>query len=143
MSMSGVRRSVWSGGDDPGVAVDQATADELLRLAHLFVLSGVTLLLVVTRAVTMSGGLPEIPSTLALVWGGALLTGWAVTLVYGIYVTLTARSWGWFVLCLFPFTCVPASLAYAWIRRREIERAVLGAQRRRPARRPPPGGAPR
>jgi len=43
------------------------------------------------------------------------------------------------VLCLLPVTCVPASVAYAWIRRQEIERAVLG-DRRAPASRQRRGG---
>jgi hypothetical protein len=32
------------------------------------------------------------------------------------------------VLCVIPITCVPASIVYAWIRRGEIEREVLGDQ---------------
>ena len=64
------------------------------------------------------------PSTWS--WGVVLLIGWAATEVYGVFVTFTARRWGWLVLCLIPLTCVPAAVAYAWIRRQEIERAVLG-----------------
>ena len=70
-----------------------------------------------------------IPQAVYVVWGLVLLTGWAATEVFGAYVTFTARRWGWFALCLIPVTCVPASVAYAWIRRQEIERAVLGDER--------------
>ena len=38
------------------------------------------------------------------------------------------------MLCLIPVTCVPASVAYAWIRRQEIESAVLGDDRSPAAR---------
>ena len=70
-----------------------------------------------------------IPQGVYVAWGVVLLTGWAATLVYGVYVTFTARRWGWLVLCVIPVTCVPAAVAYAWIRRQEIERAVLGDER--------------
>ena len=75
-----------------------------------------------------------IPQAVYVVWGLVLLIGWAATVVYGVYVTFTARRWGWFVLCLIPVTCVPAAVAYAWIRRQEIERAVLGDEPSPPAR---------
>ena len=42
-------------------------------------------------------------------------------------MTFTARRWGWFALCVDPahLRARPRA-AYAWIRRQEIERAVLG-----------------
>lgn len=107
--------------------VDRATAAELRRLARLFLLSALTLVLVVARAVVEALGLtPLLPPPLAVVWGLALLSGWAATCVYGVFVTFSARRWPWLVLCLFPLTSVPAAVAYAWLRRREVERAVLG-----------------
>jgi hypothetical protein len=37
-------------------------------------------------------------------------------------------------LCLLPITSVPAAVAYAWIRRGEIERSVLGDAAAAPSR---------
>jgi hypothetical protein len=115
--------------DAPGAEVDEQTALELRRLANLFLLSGVTLALFVLRALAEALSVTFIPQGVYVAWGVILLTGWAATEVYGVYVTFAARRWGWFILCLLPLTCVPASAAYAWIRRQEIERAVLGAER--------------
>ena len=80
-----------------------------------------------------------IPQGVYVAWGVVLLTGWAATEVYGVYVTYTARRWVWLVLCAIPFTCVPAATVYAWTRRQEIERALLGEQRA-PASRQRRGG---
>lgn len=112
--------------DAAGAEVDAPTALELRRLANLFLVSGVTLALFVLRAIGEALSVTFIPQPVYVVWGVILLTGWAASLVYGVYVTYTARRWGWLVLCLIPVTCVPAAVAYAWIRRQEIERAVLG-----------------
>lgn len=112
--------------DAPGATVDAATALELRRVANLFLLAGVTLALFVLRASAEALSVTFIPQPVFVVWGLVLLLGWAATEVYGVYVTYSARRWGWFVLCLVPLTCVPASAAYAWIRRQEIERVVLG-----------------
>lgn len=116
--------------DTPGLQVDDVTRAELRRLANLFLLAGVTLVLFVLRAVIEVLPVTSLPSAVFVIWGLILLTGWAATLVYGVFVTLTARSWGWLLLCLIPVTSVPAGLAYAWIRRGEIERALLGDERR-------------
>ena len=67
-----------------------------------------------------------IPQPVYAIAGLVFLVGWAATFVYGLIVTFRAARWGWFVLCVIPITCVPASVAYAWIRRGEIEREVLG-----------------
>ena len=75
-----------------------------------------------------------IPQAVYVVLGLVLLVGWAATVVYGVYVTFTARRWGWLALCVIPVTCPPAALAYAWIRRQEIEREVLGDERSPAAR---------
>jgi len=115
--------------DAAGAQVDTQTALELRRLANLFLVSGVTLALFVLRAFGEALTVTFIPEPVYVVWGVILLIGWAASLVYGVYVTSTARRWGWLVLCLIPVTCVPAAVAYAWIRRQEIERAVLGDDR--------------
>jgi len=112
------------------VPVDPGTAAELRRVAWLFLLSALTLVLVVARAVVEALGLAAmLPAALALLWGLAVLCGWAATCVYGAYVTFSARRWPWLALCLFPLTSVPAAVAYAWLRRREVERKVLAGSR--------------
>ncbi len=116
--------------DDPGVVAGPHQAEELRRLAYLFLVSAVTLVLVVTRAVAEGLAVGFLPQPLVVVWGVAMLLGWAATYVYGVFVTLKARRWGWVVLSAFPLTCVPGAVAYCWIRRREIERDVLGGGRR-------------
>jgi hypothetical protein len=118
--------------DDRGVAVGPELAAELRRLANLFLVSGVTLLLFLVRAFAEALTVTFIPRQVYVVWGLAMLTGWAMAYVYGVFVTFKARRWGWFALCAIPFTCVPAATAYAWIRRQEIEREVLGDERERP-----------
>jgi hypothetical protein len=112
--------------DAPGAEVDEQTARELRRLANLFLLSSVTLALFVLRALAEALSVTFIPQGVYVAWGLALVAGWAATEVYGVYTTYVARRWGWFALCVIPVTCVPAAVAYAWIRRQEIERAVLG-----------------
>jgi len=112
--------------DAQGATVDDDQALELRRLANLFLVSGITLLLFVMRALAEALSVTFLPPTVYVVWGILLLAGWAMTLAYGVFVTLTARRWGWFALCVIPLTCVPAAAAYAWIRRQEIEQSVLG-----------------
>jgi hypothetical protein len=112
--------------DDPGVAVDPVRATELRRLANLFLVSALTLFLFHTRAFAEVFHVTFIPHGVYVVWGFLMLVGWAMSLVYGVYVTLKARRWGWLALCAVPFTCVPAAAAYAWTRRQEIEGEVLG-----------------
>jgi len=112
--------------DDPGVAVDPVLAAELRRLANLFLVSGITLLLFLTRAFAEVFHVTFISHGVFVAWGFLMLVGWAMSLVYGVYVTLKAGRWGWLALCAVPFTCVPAAAVYAWTRRQEIERDVLG-----------------
>jgi hypothetical protein len=114
--------------DAPAAEVDDATRLELRRVANLFLLSGITLVLFLLRAFAEALHVTFIPHGVYVVWGFVLLIGWAATEVYGVYVTFTARRWGWFALCLIPVTCVPASVAYSFVRRSEIEREVLGDQ---------------
>jgi len=115
--------------DDRGVAVEPTLAAELRRLAGLFLVSGITLILFLGRAFAEVFTVTFIPGPVYVVWGMIMLTGWALTYVYGIYATFRARRWGWLALCAIPFSCVPAAVAYSWIRRQEIEREVLGADR--------------
>ena len=88
--------------DAAGAEVDAQTALELRRLANLFLLSSVTLALFLLRAFAVALSVTFIPQAVYVVWGLVLLTGWAATEVYGVYVTFTARRWGWFVLCAHP-----------------------------------------
>jgi len=112
--------------DDRGVTVGPVLAAELRRLANLFLVSGITLVLFLARAFAEVLAVTFIPGPVYVVWGIVMLTGWAMTCVYGVFVTFKSRRWGWFALCAVPFTCVPAAVAYAWIRRQAIEREVLG-----------------
>ena len=125
--------------DDPGVAVDAERTLELKRLANLFLVSGITLLVFLTRAFAEVLSVTFIPRGVFVAWGGFMLLGWAMSFVYGLYVTFLARRWAWLALCAIPFTCVPAGAAYAWTRRQEIEREVFdgGAP---PSRRQKSGG---
>jgi hypothetical protein len=127
--------------DDRGVAVGPEIVAELRRLANLFLVSGITLILFLARAFAEVFSVTFIPRSVYVVWGIAMLTGWAMTYVYGVFVTFKTRRWVWFALCAIPVTCVPAASAYAWIRRQEIEREVLGDERDRvPAGRQKRGG---
>ncbi len=126
VAMSGLLDFTKYDKDASGAEVDAATALELRRLANLFLVAGITLALFVMRAFAEALSVTFIPRGVYVAWGLVLLTGWAASLVYGVFVTYSARRWGWLVLCLLPLTCVPAGAAYAWIRRQEIERAILG-----------------
>jgi hypothetical protein len=110
----------------PGVAVGPELTAELRRIANLFLVSAITLLLFLARAFAEVFKVTFIPHRGYVVWGILMLIGWAATYVYGIYVTFGTRRWGWFAFCAFPVTCVPAAAAYAWMRRLEIEHHVLG-----------------
>jgi hypothetical protein len=112
--------------DAPGAEVDEATRFELRRVANLFLLSSVTLIVLLLEVFARALEVSFIPQPVYAVGGLVFLVGWAATFVYGLFVTFRAGRWGWFVLCVIPLTCVPASVAYAWIRRGEIEREVLG-----------------
>jgi hypothetical protein len=112
--------------DAPGARVDEATRLELRRLANLFLISSVTLIILLLEVFARALDVSFIPQVVYAVAGLVFLVGWAATFVYGLYVTFKAARWGWFTLCVIPLTCVPASVAYAWVRRGEIEREVLG-----------------
>jgi hypothetical protein len=112
--------------DVPGTAVDEPTRSELRRVANLFLLSSITLIVLLLEVFARALDVTFIPQVVYSVAGLVFLAGWATTFVYALFVTSGARRWGWFVLCLIPVTCVPASVAYSWIRRGEIEREILG-----------------
>ena len=57
-------------------------------------------------------------------WRASLVSGLIATWAYGGYVTLRARRWAWAFFCLLPLTALPAALAYAWIRRGELEAEI-------------------
>ena len=126
--------------DDRGGAVGPELAGELRRLANLFLMSAITLLLFLARAFAEVFTVTFIPRPVFVVWGVLMLTGWAMTYVYGVYVTFKARRWGSFALCAIPITSEPTAVAYAWIRRQEIEREVLGDGAGMPAGRQKRGG---
>ncbi len=113
----------------PGVQAGPEITAELRRLANLFLVASVTLALFVLRTAAEVLAVTFISQTVAVVWGVALLAGWVASWALGLYTTYRARRWAWVALCAIPLTCVPASVAYAWIRRREIEDEVLGAPR--------------
>lgn len=116
--------------DAPGVDAGPEITAELRRLANLFLVSSVTLALFLLRTAAVVLSVTFIPRPVGVAWGLVLLTGWAATYVLALYTTAKARRWVWVVLCAIPVTCVPAGVAYAWIRRTEIEDEVLG---RRPS----------
>jgi hypothetical protein len=112
--------------DAPGAQVDEATRLELRRVANLFLLSSVTLIVLLLEVFARALEVTFIPQPVYAGAGLVFLVGWAATFAYGLYVTFKAGRWGWFVLCVIPLTSVPAAVAYAWVRRGEIEREVLG-----------------
>jgi hypothetical protein len=115
--------------DAPGARVDEATRLELRRVANLFLISSITLIVLLLEVFARALSVTFVPQAAYAIGGLVFLVGWAATFVYGLYVTFKAGRWGWFVLCVIPITCVPAGVAYAWIRRGEIEREVLGDRR--------------
>ena len=114
--------------DDPGVQPSPELAAELRRIANLFLVSAITLVLFLLEAFAKTLSVTFIPRPVYVVWGALLLTGIAVTYVYALYVTSKARRWGWVAACAVPFFSVPCAVAYAWARRQEIERAAFGEQ---------------
>jgi hypothetical protein len=112
--------------DTPGAPVDPAQALELRRLANLFLVSSITIIALFLSVFSKALHVTFIPNVGYSIIGFVFLVGWAATLVYSVFVTYRAGRWGWLALCLFPPSSPPAALAYAWIRRQEIERLVLG-----------------
>lgn len=118
-------------GDDP--ALDPATRAEQKRLAALFVLSAVTLLLFLAFVAAEGLGVDFIPPVVWAMWFASLLSGFFATWAFGVYVTVRARRWVWVALCAVPLTAVPCAVAYSWIRRGELE-LELHERRERPTR---------
>jgi len=115
---------------DRGTPVlDPALKAELRRLAILFLLSAVTLVLVAAYAVTRRIDQQLIPDIAWIMWATAIIGGCVATYFYGLYVTVRARAWGWVALCAIPVAgSVPGCVAYTWIRRGELERQVLDGE---------------
>jgi hypothetical protein len=124
-------------GHDAGEVVGTATRAELKRVAVLFLLSSITLLLVLVYAVVRALfvralEVTVVPDIVWVMWVVSMLCGFVATWGYGVYVTARARRWFWVALCVLPLTAVPCSVAYAWIRRGELEVEIV-AQRGRGA----------
>lgn len=98
-----------------------ATRLELKRVSVLFLLSAVTLLLFLVYLVAEVAGVSFIPPIVWAMWLASMLSGFGATWVYSVYVTARARRWAWVVLCALPPTSVLCAVAYAWIRRGELE----------------------
>lgn len=113
---------------------DPVLRAELRRLAVLFIISAVTLVIVVTYAVARRIDTGLLPDIAWLMWATAIFSGCVATYFYGLYVTVRARAWGWVALCAIPVLgSVPGSVAYAWIRRGELERRILNGAYDEPA----------
>ncbi|MGE5229708.1 MAG: hypothetical protein ACM3MJ_08315 [Deltaproteobacteria bacterium] len=124
--MSGLFDFIRYDRDAPGADVDDETRLELRRVANLFLISAITMIALFFELLAQAFAISLIPQAVHSVLGLVFLVGWATTVVYGVSVTFAARRWAWLALCLIPPTSPPAALAYAWIRRREIEREILG-----------------
>jgi hypothetical protein len=119
------------GRDEAAVeVVDPKLKAELKRLALLFLISAITLWLVVVYAVLRAIDSGLFPDIVWFMWGAAIFSGCIATYFYGLYVTLRARAWGWVLLCAVPVIgSVPGCVAYSWIRRGQLERQVLEEER--------------
>jgi len=122
--------------DDEAVPVlDPELKAELKRLAQLFLISAVTLLLVVLDAVLRAVASGLLPGIVFLMLQLSWIGGAVATYFYGLYVTIRARAWRWVVLCAVPLVgSVPGSVAYTWIKRGALERQVLEEEEQRRAR---------
>jgi hypothetical protein len=115
--------------------LDPELKAELKRLALLFLISAVTLLLVVLDAVLRAAASGLLPGIVFLMLQLSWIGGAVATYFYGLYVTIRARAWRWVVLCAVPLVgSVPGSVAYTWIKRGALERQVLEAEEHRRAR---------
>jgi len=119
--------------DDGDLVLDAATRAELKRVTVLFLLSAITLLLVLLYLLAEGLGVSFIPPVVWAMWVASLFSGFVATWAYGVYVTVRARRWLWVALCALPPTSVPCAVAYSWIRRGEME-MELHERRERAAR---------
>lgn len=121
--MAGARRQP---GPEATPVLDPALKAELKRLAILFLISAVTLVLVFADAVIRAIPYELLPAIVLLMIQVSWISGAVATFFYGLYVTIRARAWGWVLLCAIPlFGSVPGSVAYSWIRRGALERLIL------------------
>ncbi len=121
--------------DDAVPVLDSALRAELRRLALLFLISAITLVLVIADAVMRAVGSSILPDIVFLMLQMSWVGGALATYFYGLYVTIRARAWGWVIVCAVPlFGSVPACVAYSWIRRGALERQVLEDEERRRTR---------
>lgn len=123
---------------DDTLTLDPTTRLEVKRLSILFILSALTLLLIIVyagaRALLVHAlETAVVPDIAWVMWAASMLCGFVATWVYGVYVTARARRWFWVALCALPPSAVPCALAYAWIRRGELEAEIRSR----------PGAAPR
>ena len=119
--------------DDGLEVLDEATRAELKRVTVLFLLSAITLLLLLVYLLAEGLGVSFVPPVVWAMWVASLFSGFVATWAYGVYVTVRARRWLWIALCALPPTAVPCAVAYAWIRRGEME-AEMHERRERGAR---------
>jgi hypothetical protein len=111
--------------------LDPLLRAELKRLAILFLISAFSLALVIGYAVLEAIGGGLVPGIVMVMLQASILGGVSATYLYGLYVTVRARAWGWVALCAIPVVgSVPGCVAYSWIRRGELERRILDDARR-------------
>jgi hypothetical protein len=107
------------------VVVQGERKRELRLIAHLFLVSSVTMLLFMMYVIAALLKV-TVPYAAGVVWIAAMAAGGLATYVYGIFVTARFRRWWWLVVIAIPLSCVPGALAYAWTRRMEIEHETFG-----------------
>ncbi len=121
--------------DAPGAEVDAATRLELRRVANLFLISSLTLIVLLLRGLRSRAGghvHPTAPST----WSAASSSSSAGRPPSSTACTSPSRPGAGAGSCCAssPSPACRQAVAYAWIRRQEIERAVLGDPHRAPSR---------
>jgi len=110
------------------LTLDPDTRAELKRVTVLFLVSTLTLLLFLLYVVAEAVGVSFIPPIGWAMWFASMFSGFVATWCYGVYVTARARRWLWVALCALPPTAVPCAVAYAWIRRGELEVELRAGQ---------------
>lgn len=115
---------------DATAVLDPLLKAELKRLAILFLISAITLVLVLADAVVRAVPHDAVPNVVLLMLQVSWISGAVATYFYGLYVTIRARAWWWVILCAIPlFGSVPGCAAYSWIRRGELERRIMEEER--------------
>ena len=108
--------------------VGPETRLELRSLANLFLVSSVTLALFMAWFFSQALR-SDVPASRGVRLGRRAARGPGDHLCARRLHPLRARRLGWLVVCLIPGICLPFAVAYAWVRRMEIEREVLGEDR--------------